>query len=134
MKQKQFMTVHILLTNQSMEEITKFLHSRMMEFQERIERLRALEPFPPAVYNLTNPSDADLVTLGGLLPPTAPSSSHTQTPAATVAVPTPLIPSMDTSHSDFDSGRDSGIDDETAAAADASVGHEPKDRETELEV
>jgi hypothetical protein len=96
MKQKQLMTVHILLTIQSLEDIIKFFHPRMLELQERIERLRALGPLPAALYTLTNPSDADFVTLGGLLPPpTAPTPSHPQTPAGRmtpappVAIPTP---------------------------------------------
>jgi hypothetical protein len=140
MKQKQHMGVHMLLTIQMLEEIIKFLHPRTVVLLERIEQLHAPGPLPAALYTLTNSSDADFVTLGGLLSSTDPHRqilAGTMTPAPLVAIHTPLDASAGTSDGDLDSNGQSGIDesmdDEFAAAADSSVSHRDMDQEIQLD-
>jgi hypothetical protein len=95
MKQKHVMGAHVLVTIQGLEEIINFFKPRLAEFQKLIKQLNVPGPVPAALYALTNPSDADFVTLGGLVPPTAPTPPHPQTPAGRVtpappvAIPTP---------------------------------------------
>lgn len=96
-KQRQVMPNHVLLSIPTLEDIINFLRPRAMEFQERI---RTLPSIPPALSSLTNPSNEELQTLGGLIatpaqgPPQVSNAPPTPvpgrtTPAPSMAMPTP---------------------------------------------
>ena len=94
------MATHVLLSIPVLEDIVKFLQPRAQDFQERIRAFQGI----PALYGLTNPSNDDYTTLGGLIPSPAPSgpvpgpgSVQTYstpgpgrtTPAPPISMPTP---------------------------------------------
>ena len=132
MKQRELMDTHVLFTITGLEDTIRFFQPLRSGFEGRIERLRSMGILPLGLYALTNHSEADFITLGGLLPQFDPSPFHPQIPdkrdtATPSAVsPTPLDLSMDTSDSELDADGEFEVDefeDDEDPYADGSGGN-----------
>jgi hypothetical protein len=68
MKQQHSTGTHVLFTIAGLEETTEFFEPLRLEFEGQIKQMCSMGNSPPGLHALTNHSEADFRTLGGLLP------------------------------------------------------------------